>query len=105
MYAVIVSGGKQYRVSPGTTVKLDTLDANSGDTVTFEKVLFVSDGDNLKIGSPYLENAKVLASVVGHGRAKKINVLKFKRRKNYLKRQGHRQNYTEVKITDIQAAS
>ena len=101
MYAVLKTGGKQYRVSPGQTIKVEKLDQGEGETVTFEDILLVVDGTQVQIGAPYL-NIKVMAEVVSHGLGEKIRVLKFKRRKNYLRTQGHRQSYTAVKITDIQ---
>lgn len=102
MYAVIFSGGKQYRVSEGQVLKLEKLTAEAGQTVDFEKVLFIASGDQFKTGAPYLSNTKVTGEVVGHGRAKKVNIIKFRRRKHHMKRMGHRQDYTEVKITQIQ---
>lgn len=103
MYAVIFSGGKQYRVQEGDTLKLETLPAEEGGTINFDQVLMIGGGDKAKIGSPYLKGAKVTATVVSHGRHKKVHILKFRRRKHHMKRQGHRQNYTEVKITQITA--
>ena len=101
MYAVIKSGGKQHRVTEGQTLKLETLNVEPGKGVDFEEVLMVSDGDRHEVGAPYVKGAKVIAEVLDQGRAKKINIIKFKRRKHHMKRMGHRQNYTEVKITDI----
>jgi len=101
MYAVIASGGKQYRVTPGQEVSLEKLEPEAGQTIEFDKVLLVADGDNINIGAPYLDNAKVAAEVVEHGRGKKIKIIKFKRRKHHMKHQGHRQDFTKVKITDI----
>lgn len=103
MYAVIVSGGKQYRVQEGQTLKLEKLTADQGAGVEFDRVLLVGDGDDIKVGAPTVDGAKVTAEVVSHGRGKKVNILKFKRRKHHMKRQGHRQWYTEVKITGINA--
>ncbi|MGB0734147.1 MAG: 50S ribosomal protein L21 [Pontibacterium sp.] len=103
MYAVIVSGGKQYRVSEGQTVKLEKLTADQGSSVEFDRVLLVADGEDIKVGAPVVEGAKVTAEVVEHGRGKKVQILKFKRRKHHMKRQGHRQWFTEVKITGISA--
>jgi len=103
MYAVIVSGGKQYRVSEGQTVKLEKLAADQGSNVEFDRVLLVADGEEIKVGAPVVEGAKVTAEVVEHGRGKKVQILKFKRRKHHMKRQGHRQWFTEVKITGISA--
>ncbi|PID43204.1 MAG: 50S ribosomal protein L21 [Proteobacteria bacterium] len=103
MYAVIVSGGKQHRVTEGETLKLEKLEVETGESVDFDRVLLVANGDDIKIGTPVVEGAKVTAEVVAHGRHKKVNILKFKRRKHHMKRMGHRQWYTEVKITGINA--
>ncbi|MCP8688506.1 MULTISPECIES: 50S ribosomal protein L21 [Marinobacterium] len=103
MYAVIVSGGKQYRVQEGQTVRLEKLPAELGSSVEFDRVLLVGAGDDIKIGAPVVDGAKVTAEVVEHGRGKKVTILKFKRRKHHMKRQGHRQSFTEVKITGISA--
>ncbi|WP_369602879.1 50S ribosomal protein L21 [Hahella sp. SMD15-11] len=101
MYAVIVSGGKQHRVREGERIKLEKIEAETGSTVEFDKVLMIADGEDVKLGTPVLEGAKVTAEVVAHGRHKKINIIKFRRRKHHMKRQGHRQWYTEVRITGI----
>jgi len=103
MYAVIKTGGKQYRVSEGETIKLEKLAVNEGDTIDFDQVLMVTDGDVVTLGAPLVESARVSAEVVSHGRHKKIRILKFKRRKHHMKRMGHRQDYTEVKIIKIAA--
>ena len=103
MYAVIVSGGKQHRVSEGETLKLEKIDAATGDTVEFDQVLMVGGGDDVKIGTPVLEGSKVKAEVVNQGRHKKIKIVKFNRRKHHRKETGHRQWFTEVKITGISA--
>ena len=103
MYAVITSGGKQFRVVEGQTLKLEKLAAEVGSTIHFDDVLMVANGDDIKVGLPFVKGVKVAASVIGQGRHKKIHILKFRRRKHHMKRQGHRQNYTEVKITQIQA--
>ncbi len=103
MYAVIKTGGKQYRVSEGDTLRVETLKAEAGASVDIDSVLMVADGDNIKIGAPYIEGGKVTAEVVGHGRGDKIEIIKFRRRKHYDKKTGHRQNYTELKITGISA--
>ena len=102
MYAVIVSGGKQHRVQEGETLKLEKLEIETGGTVEFDRVLLVADGDNVKVGAPVVDGAKVTAEVVDHGRHDKIQIIKFRRRKHSMKRQGHRQWFTEVKITGIQ---
>ena len=99
MYAVVKTGGKQYRVAEGDTLRVEKLNIE-GDEVTFDQVLLVG-GDQVKIGAPLVEGAKVSASILRQGRAKKIIVFKKKRRKGYHKKQGHRQSYTEVKITGI----
>lgn len=101
MYAVIKTGGKQYRVTEGQTLKLETIDAEAGNSFDFNEVLLVGEGENIKIGAPVVKGAKVTAEVLSHGRRKKVKILKFKRRKHHMKRMGHRQNYTEVKITAI----
>ena len=103
MYAVILSGGKQYRVEEGDTLKLESLAEEVGSTVGFDKILMVGEGDAVKVGRPYLDGCKVSATVVSQGRHKKIHIIKFRRRKHHEKWQGHRQNFTEVKITEIQA--
>ncbi len=101
MYAVIQTGGKQYRVSEGLKLKVEKLDVAEGDNVEIDKVLMVANGDDVKIGAPYVDGGKVTATVVSHGRGKKVKILKFKRRKHHMKRQGHRQSYTELQITGI----
>ncbi len=103
MYAVIQTGGKQYRVSEGDTLKVEKLVADEGASVELDKVLMVADGEQVKVGAPFLEGGKVTATVSGHGRAKKVTIIKFRRRKHYMKRQGHRQWFTELKITGISA--
>ncbi|MGB1173421.1 MAG: 50S ribosomal protein L21 [Marinobacterium sp.] len=101
MFAVIVSGGKQYRVQEGQTLKLEKLAVEAGSSVDFDRVLLVSNGDDVKVGAPVVEGAKVSAEVVSHGRGDKVKIIKFRRRKHHMKRQGHRQWFTEVKITGI----
>lgn len=101
MYAVINSGGKQYRVTEGQTLKLEKMTAEAGATIHFDKILMIVNGDDIKIGKPWLDGIKVAASIVSHGRHKKIRIVKFKRRKHHMKQMGHRQDYTEVKITQI----
>jgi len=103
MFAVIVSGGKQYRVQEGQTLKLEKLAADAGSSIEFDRVLLVGNGDDVKVGAPVVEGAKVAAEVVGHGRGDKVTIIKFRRRKHHMKRQGHRQWFTEVKITGISA--
>ena len=101
MYAVISTGGKQYRVEQGDTLRVEKLDAQEGDTVDFDQVLMVGSGDDVSIGVPYVDGSKVSAEVTAHGRAKKIEIIKFKRRKNHRKQMGHRQSYTELLIKEI----
>ena len=102
MYAVIATGGKQYRVAPGQTLRLEKLSSEVGQQQDFDKILMVSDGEKATLGAPYIEGAKVCAEVVEHGRAAKVKILKFKRRKHHMKRMGHRQSYTAVKIKSIE---
>lgn len=101
MYAVIQTGGKQYRVTEGTRLRVEKLDVDAGTTIDFDKVLMVSDGNEVTIGKPYLEGGKVTAEVLDQGRAKKIEIVKFRRRKHYRRRAGHRQYFTEVRVTGI----
>jgi large subunit ribosomal protein L21 len=104
MYAVIKTGGKQYRVREGQTLRIESLNAEAGDTVEFDEVLMIGEGSDIKIGSPFVEGAKIAATVESNGRGKKVTIIKFRRRKNRSKtKQGHRQNYTEVKIGKISA--
>ncbi len=103
MYAVVVTGGKQYRVAPGDVLKVEKLDAEEGSTVELDRVLMVADGDDVKVGTPVLEGGKVTAKVRAHGRGEKIRIIKMRRRKHYRKTQGHRQHYTEIEITGVQA--
>jgi large subunit ribosomal protein L21 len=98
-----MTGGKQYRVSQGDKVRVEKLDAAEGDSIELDKVLMVVDGDDIKIGAPVLEGGKVTAQVRGHGRGDKVEIIKFRRRKHHMKRQGHRQAYTELEITGITA--
>ena len=101
MYAVIKTGGKQYRVAPGQVLRVERLDAAPGEAVELDDVLLVADGDDVRIGSPRIEGGRVEAKVRGHGRGRKIEIIKFKRRKHHEKRLGHRQGYTELEITGI----
>lgn len=101
MYAVIKSGGKQYRVEAGKPVRIESLAADVGASVAFEEVLLVGSGDGVKIGAPLLSGAKVKGTVLAHGRGDKVRIFKLRRRKHHQKSQGHRQNYTEVRIDDI----
>ncbi len=103
MYAVIESGGKQHRVVEGEILRLEKLESATGESIDFDKVLLVADGDDVKIGAPYVSGGTVKAEVLSHGRGDKVRIIKFKRRKHYRKQQGHRQWFTEVKITGISA--
>ena len=103
MYAVIKTGGKQYRVAKGDKLKVEKLPVEAGGSVDIDDVLMVGDGDNVTIGAPRVDGGKVTATVVSHGRHDKIEIVKFKRRKHHQKRTGHRQDYTEIQITDISA--
>ena len=101
MYAVIATGGKQYRVQEGDTIRVEKLDADEGVSVDLDQVLMVGSGEDVAIGSPYVEGSKVTAEIKSHGRAKKIEIIKFKRRKHHYKHMGHRQSYTELEIKQI----
>jgi large subunit ribosomal protein L21 len=102
MYAVIKTGGKQYRVSAGEKLKVESLPAEVGAEISLDHVLMVGDGDNVQMGTPMLAGASVKATVLGHGRGEKIKIFKMRRRKHYRKTLGHRQNYTELQISGIQ---
>jgi large subunit ribosomal protein L21 len=101
MYAIIQTGGKQYRVQPGDTVHIEKLPGDAGSAVEFEEVLLLSDSENVAVGRPTISGAKVTGEIVSHGRGKKVLVFKFMRRKDYRRKNGHRQDYTAVKINDI----
>ena len=101
MYAVFQSGGKQHRVAEGQTVRLEKIEVAPGETIEFDNVLMVGDGSDVKIGTPYVQGGKVTAEVVTHGRGEKIKIVKFRRRKHSRSQMGHRQWFTEVKITGI----
>jgi len=101
MYAIIRSGGKQYRVKAGEQVRVEALVADVGSTVSLEEVLLVGTGDGVKVGAPLVSGAKIKATVVSHGRGDKVKIFKLRRRKHYQKTQGHRQSYTELRIDDI----
>ena len=103
MHAVIESGGKQHRVEPGSRIRVERLVAEEGEQVEFDRVLFLGDGEEAVVGTPCVAGGKVSATVLGHGRGRKITVIKFKRRKGFMRKQGHRQAYTEIRITDIAA--
>ena len=101
MYAVIKTGGKQYKVSPGEKLKVETLPADIGAEVVLDQVLMIGEGESVRLGQPNVAGAAVKATVVGHGRGDKVTIFKMRRRKHYQKHQGHRQNYTELKIESI----
>ena len=101
MYAVIKTGGTQYRVSEGSTLKVEKIDAAEGENVELDKVLIIANGDDVTVGRPYVEGGKVTATVKSHGRGPKVRIIKFRRRKHHLKRQGHRQSFTELVVTGI----
>ncbi len=103
MHAIIVTGGKQYKVAEGDTLYIEKLNAEAGESVTFDQVLAVLDGDNVKFGAPTVDGASVTAKVVKNGKGKKVLVFKYKPKKNYRRRQGHRQPYTKVEITKVNA--
>ena len=101
MFAVFQSGGKQHRVSQGDVVKLELLEVEPGEEVVFDKVLMVANGDDVSVGAPFVEGGQVKGEVLRNARDKKIRIIKFKRRKDYMRRQGHRQWFTQLKITGI----
>jgi len=101
MFAVIKTGGKQYRVQEGLVLKVEKLAVEAGNSVDFNEFLLVSNGDDVQVGAPVVEGVKVTAEVVSHGRGDKVKILKFRRRKHSMTRQGHRQWFTEIKITAI----
>ena len=101
MYAVVETGGKQYRVTEGQSIKVEKLTAEEGSSLDLDKVLLVANGEDIKVGAPYLDGGKVTATVKAHGRGKKIRIIKFRRRKHHQKEQGHRQHFTELEITGI----
>jgi len=103
MYAVIKTGGKQYRVIKGETLKIETVAGEVGSAIVLDKVLMVGDGDKLSVGKPMLTGATVTATIVSNGRHDKVKIFKMRRRKHYQKHQGHRQNYTEIRIDGISA--
>jgi large subunit ribosomal protein L21 len=103
MYAVFVTGGKQYRAVPGEVLRVELLPAEAGSTVQIDQVLMIGDGDSVTIGTPNVAGASVAAKVRAHGRDDKVSIVKFRRRKHYRKQMGHRQHYTEIEITGISA--
>jgi large subunit ribosomal protein L21 len=104
MYAVFKTGGKQYRASQGDRLRVEKLDAEVGDSVEFDQILLVGEGSAIKVGAPLVDGGRIAAKVTAQGRGKKIEIIKFKRRKNYRRHHGHRQSYTEVEITSISGA-
>ncbi|HEX8988732.1 MAG TPA: 50S ribosomal protein L21 [Rhodocyclaceae bacterium] len=103
MYAVIKTGGKQYRVAAGEKIKVEQIPAEVGAEITLDQVLMVGEGESVKVGAPIVAGAKVTAKVIAQGRHAKVNIFKMRRRKHYRKNQGHRQNYTEIQIGEITA--
>ena len=101
MYAVVKIKKQQFRVSPEATLQVPLMAGEAGDKLTFDEVLMVADGEDVKVGTPHVDGASVAAEIIGHGRSRKIVVFKKKRRKNYRRKNGHRQGYTEIKITGI----
>ncbi|HEX2584782.1 MAG TPA: 50S ribosomal protein L21 [Steroidobacteraceae bacterium] len=104
MYAVIATGGKQYRVSEGTVLRIEKLQADAGAAVEFDQVLLIANGDKVTVGAPTVKGGKVTANVEKHGQGDKVSFVKFRRRKHYMRRGGHRQEYTEIKVTGIVGA-
>ncbi len=103
MYAVFKTGGKQYRATTGDVIKVEKIEAEKGATVELDQVLMVGEGEDVQVGTPFLKKGKVTATVLDHGRREKIKVIKFKRRKNYRRQMGHRQYFTQLEITGIEA--
>lgn len=104
MYAVIANGGKQYKVAEGQIIQLEQINIDAGNTIEFDQILLLADGENITIGAPFVKHAIVKGEVVEHGRGDKIHIIKFRRRKHHMKRMGHRQNYTAIKITGIETS-
>ena len=103
MYAVFQTGGKQYRAATGDTIKVEKIEAEKGAVIELDRVLMVGEGEDVRIGAPFIEGGKVTARVVDQGRGEKIHIIKFRRRKHHMKRAGHRQYYTQLEITGIDA--
>jgi large subunit ribosomal protein L21 len=101
MYAVIQTGGKQYRVTPGLSIQVEKLPGNAGDSITFDQVLIAADGDQVQVGKPLLENVKVTGQLKRHGKSRKVIIFKYKRRKNFRRKRGHRQEFSLVQIENI----
>jgi large subunit ribosomal protein L21 len=102
MYAIIATGGKQYRVAEGDLVRIEKLEAEVGATVDFDQVLLVGEGEDVRVGAPVVEGSRVTATIESHGRGDKVHIIKFRRRKHHMKRMGHRQYFTAVRITGIE---
>ena len=105
MYAIIETGGKQVRVEPGLRLRVDHLAGEAGDSVSLDNVLLISDDEGTRVGTPHLSDTPVVAKIVGHGKEKKVRVIKMKRRKNYRRTHGHRQQYTEIEVMSIGAST
>lgn len=103
MYAVIATGGKQYRVTEGETLKVEKIVGEEGSEIELDQVLMIADGENIQVGTPALDKGSVTATIVSHGRGKKVEIVKFRRRKHHRKQMGHRQSYTEIEISKIKA--
>ena len=103
MYAVIATGGKQYRVTEGETLKVEKIAGEEGSEIELDQVLMVADGENIQVGTPLLEKGTVTATIKAHGRGKKVEIVKFRRRKHHRKQMGHRQSFTEIEVTKIKA--
>jgi large subunit ribosomal protein L21 len=103
MYAVIATGGKQYKVIKGETLRVEKLEGDEGSTVKIDNVLMIADGDKVSVGTPTLDKASVTAKIMAHGRGDKVEIIKFRRRKHSRSQMGHRQSYTEIEVTDIKA--
>ena len=103
MYAVIATGGKQYKVTKGETLRVEKLDGEEGSSIKIDNVLMVADGDKISVGTPVLDKASVTATIKSQGRGKKVEIVKFRRRKHSRSQMGHRQSYTEIEVTDIKA--
>ena len=103
MYAVVKTGGKQYKLAQGDVCRVEKLDAETGASVELDKVLMVADGDSINIGTPFIAGGKVTVTVKSHGRANKVEIMKFRRRKHHQKKTGHRQHFTEIEVTGISA--
>ena len=103
MYAVIATGGKQYRVTEGETLKVEKIVGEEGSVIELDQVLMIADGDNIQVGTPALDKGSVTATIIAHGRAKKVEIVKFRRRKHHRKQMGHRQSFTEIEVTKITA--